>query len=203
MAAKRSRQPPGAVPGNRQQRPKGQKGPSRANYELAIAALLSESTIEAAARKAKVGYRTLKRWLTLPRFQAAYSAARQALVERTVAGLLAITSKAVETLSRNMRCGQPGAENRAAELALAQAFKGAEVLDLARQIAEIKEQVREAEAHGHSNFGSRGRAFAAGPPPAFRPSNATAGQAAGGPGTATDAGGDDAGPLADGPAPLF
>jgi hypothetical protein len=45
--------------------------------EAAIAALLTEPTIEAAAAKARISVRTLKYWLRQPRFQAAYRQARR------------------------------------------------------------------------------------------------------------------------------
>jgi hypothetical protein len=125
-------------------------GDKSRRWELAIGALMSEATVEAAARKARVGYRTLKGWLALPEFQAAYRQARQEVVERTVARLLALTGKAVETLDRNLTCGRPAAEIRAAELALAQGYKGVEVLDLAQEVEELKRLIQEMR-HGQRN----------------------------------------------------
>ena len=46
--------------------------------EEAIAALLTQPSIEQAARVAGVGPKTLLRWLKLPEFQAAYREARRA-----------------------------------------------------------------------------------------------------------------------------
>src|SRR5262245_44185441 len=111
--------------------------------EAAIAALLSEKTNADAAEKAGVGEATLQRWLRLPAFQAAYRRARQEVVERTVARLLKLTAKAVDTLDRNMDCGIKGAENRAAELALAHAVKGVETLDLAADLEELQKRIEE------------------------------------------------------------
>jgi hypothetical protein len=45
--------------------------------EAAIAALLAEPTIEAAARKAGISESTLLRWLQEPAFKAAFRAARR------------------------------------------------------------------------------------------------------------------------------
>ena len=53
--------------------------------EQALAALLTEKTVEDAAAKAGIAYRTLKLWLTRPDFQADYRAARAEILDRTVA----------------------------------------------------------------------------------------------------------------------
>jgi len=53
--------------------------------EEAIAALLSQRSIEDAARTCSVGARTLIRWLKLPEFNAAYRDARRAAVSQSVA----------------------------------------------------------------------------------------------------------------------
>lgn len=42
--------------------------------EEAIAALLTQRNVEEAAREARIGTRTLLRWLQIPEFQKAYSA---------------------------------------------------------------------------------------------------------------------------------
>jgi hypothetical protein len=82
--------------------------------EVAIAALLTQPTIQDAAAKAGVDGRTLKRWLALPDFQAAYRAARHEILDRTVVQLLGACKDAVDTLKRNLHCGKYGPENRAA-----------------------------------------------------------------------------------------
>jgi hypothetical protein len=48
--------------------------------EQAIAALLTQPTIAAAAKMAGIGERTLRRWLKLPEFASAYDAARREVV---------------------------------------------------------------------------------------------------------------------------
>jgi hypothetical protein len=109
--------------------------------ELAVACLLSEPTVEAAAKKAGISYRTLKLWLTRPEFQALYRAARAEVTERNLARLLACTGEAIETLRRNLTCGEFGPENRAADLILSHAEKGTEIQDLRAELDEIKRQV--------------------------------------------------------------
>jgi len=55
--------------------------------EQAIAALLSERTIEAAARVIGIGVKTLKRWLKNPDFHEEYRNARLEVVNQTIARL--------------------------------------------------------------------------------------------------------------------
>jgi hypothetical protein len=108
--------------------------------EQAIAALLAEATVEAAAAKAGVGYRTLKGWLTEPAFRAAYRRARRELVEGAVGRLQAATGQAVDTLLAVARSGsKDGDRVRAAVALLEHAFRGlaeADVLDGGRQAGD-------------------------------------------------------------------
>ena len=108
--------------------------------EQAIAALLAHPTIPAAATACGVGEATLWRWLQQPDFRAAYREARRQVVEVAIAGLQQATGEAAEALRRNLTCGQPGAEIRAALGILGQAIKGAELLDLAERVAALEEQ---------------------------------------------------------------
>jgi hypothetical protein len=107
--------------------------------EAAIAALLSQPTLEAAATAAGVSLRTLKGWLHLPEFAAEYAAARRLVLEGSVARLLAATGRAVETLERNLDADRPGDQIRAAVAILEHAHKGVEVLDLEARIATLEE----------------------------------------------------------------
>jgi hypothetical protein len=116
--------------------------------EQAIAALLAEDTVERAAAAASVPYRTLKNWLTLPAFCAAYRRARTQLLERVVARLLNTTTEAVATLKRNLTCGKPSTEVRAALALIQQSLHGVEVLDLENEVAELRQLVEQISAQG-------------------------------------------------------
>ena len=74
----------------------GQKLTSK--QETLIAALLTEPTYAAAAKKAGIGETTLYRWMKLPDFRAAYDEARRELVKSALRRLQAGTVEAVETL---------------------------------------------------------------------------------------------------------
>ena len=62
--------------------------------EDAIAALLSQRSIEDAAKVAKIGSNTLLRWLKEPDFKAAYLQARRAGVHQAVARMQQATGAA-------------------------------------------------------------------------------------------------------------
>jgi hypothetical protein len=109
--------------------------------EQAIAALLSEPSVEAAAAKAGVGVSTLKRWLVEPGFRHLYQHARTGLLERVVATLLRLSTSAVVALARNLTCGKPSVEVRAAEVILTQGNRGVELLDLAERVVELERKL--------------------------------------------------------------
>src|SRR5262245_53350225 len=114
--------------------------------EAAIAALLSEPTISAAAAKVPVAERTLKEWLTDPAFQRAYREARQSILDRVVVRLLDACGVAVAKLRANLDEGRPGEQTRAAVAILTQATRGVELLDLAERLTALEERQQQWEA---------------------------------------------------------
>jgi hypothetical protein len=120
--------------------------------ELAISALLTEPTVEAAAAKVGVSYATLKGWLKDRAFREVYAATRREILEQTVARLLTLTEQACEALRRNLTAERPADQLKATALILEHAARGVEVLDLARQIAELRADV-EAIKHGRGDDG--------------------------------------------------
>jgi hypothetical protein len=129
----------------------------RRKGQAAIAALLTEPTHAAAAAKAGISEATLHRWLRRPRFLRSYRAARRRVVELAVSHLQQGSVEAVDALRRGLKCGNPLAEIRAAQLVLEQAFRGAELLDLVERVEELERQ-----AHGGSDGNGDGDAEAAG-----------------------------------------
>ena len=114
--------------------------------EALIAALLTEPTHAAAAAKAGVSEATAQRWLKKPEFIAAYRRARRAVVEATIGRLQQAAVEAVEVLRRNMACGVPAVEVRAAVAVLDQTLDGLELSDLAADVEALREEVRGADA---------------------------------------------------------
>jgi hypothetical protein len=91
----------------------------------AIVALLAHPTIEAAAANIKVGESTLRRWLHLPAFRAAYRRARREVVENAIGRIQASTGQAVYTLLSIARDGAKDADRvRAARALLDHALSG-------------------------------------------------------------------------------
>ena len=66
--------------------------------EEVIAALLTQRNMEEAARTAKVGARTLIRWMKDPEFQEAYREARRQAYGQSIARIQQATSAAATTL---------------------------------------------------------------------------------------------------------
>ena len=124
----------------------GEKLPRK--EEQAIAALLAHPTLPEAAAACSTSEATLRRWLQQPAFRAAYREARRQVLEVAVAGLQQAASEAAEALRRNLTCGQPGAEIRAAVAILDQAIKGGELLDLQERVATLEMQQQAVERHG-------------------------------------------------------
>ena len=82
--------------------------------EQAIAALLAEPTLAAAAGALGVSDRTLRNWLKRSTFRAAYREARRQVVEGAIARLQQATTDAVACLQRNLTCEHAATEVRAA-----------------------------------------------------------------------------------------
>jgi hypothetical protein len=125
--------------------------------ELAIAALLTEPTVEAAALKAGVGYRTLKSWLKDREFLASYRRARSAVVEGALGRLQQVTGEAVDTLRRNLTCGRPGDEIKAAVAVLDHAIKAVELADLEARLTALEDGRYEQPTRTSWAAGSNGR----------------------------------------------
>ena|SRR5262245_61113290 len=126
-----------------------QQSSERGKWACTIAALLSEKTIGDAAKRAGVGEATIRRWMKKPKFAALYRAARRSVVESAIGRIQQVAGKAVETLERNLSCGVPAAEIRAASQILDQAVKGIELLDLTERVQELEailEQLKSDEA---------------------------------------------------------
>jgi hypothetical protein len=109
--------------------------------ELAIAALLREPTIEAAAKAVGIAPITLLRWLQVPEFRVAYREARRQVVEGAIAYLQAATNEAVETLRKVMVDGEAPASSRvsAARIVLETAIRGVELLDLEVRVEQLEQ----------------------------------------------------------------
>ena len=109
--------------------------------EHAVLALLASPTLEAAARSAGVSPVTLWRWQRDPAFQEEYRAARRRMVEGALAALQHAAAEAVATLRRNLACGSPSVEVRAAVAVLDQTIKTSELMGLAERLERLEGQL--------------------------------------------------------------
>ena len=117
-----------------------------------MVALLAHPTVAEAAEAVGVGESTVRRWLKDPAFERAYRAERSRALEGAIASLQAASSRAVEALERNLDCGVPSVEVRAAQAILGRAFEGETIYSLADYIAATEEAMEQQKG------GSRWRA---------------------------------------------
>jgi hypothetical protein len=117
--------------------------------EEAIAALLSQPNLEAAARATGIGTTTLLRWQKDPEFDAAYRAARRAAFGQSIARLQQGSSAAATTMLKMMIDPSTPASVRvrAAECVLNHAVKAIEIEDIEARVAEL-ERAAEASREG-------------------------------------------------------
>jgi hypothetical protein len=118
--------------------------------ELLIGELLKHSTIKDAAQAAGIAERTARNWMKEPRFRRAYREARQAILERTTALILALTGKAVLTLRASLDAEDEAVRLRAAMALLTYARELAGEVDTMEDVAELKQQIQELQ-HGQNS----------------------------------------------------
>jgi hypothetical protein len=173
-----------------------------AKQERAITALLEHPTIREAADAADTDERTLRRWLALPVFLAAYRQARLQVVEGSIARLQQASGAAVTTLQECLNADKAGDQIRAAVAILDHCHRGAELLDLAGQVQELKKQV-EGLLNGNGNTPPPGGPAQPEPPGPDGGPESDHGPGQEGPGGDPGGGGDEAGPVAGTIAPLW
>jgi hypothetical protein len=129
-------------------------GSGRKNADGRLAVLLAAGlSVAKAAKKAKVGERTVYRRLKDPDFRRRVEEARAAMVEKTVGKLAAIGNLAVGQLHGLMSKETTGEQVRlgAARAALDFLFRSHEQQTLAKQVEDLRRQVEEISNHGHGN----------------------------------------------------
>jgi len=111
--------------------------------DQAIGALLTEQTIAAAADQVGVSEPTLRRWLKLPDFLAAYREARREVMEKAMAQMQQASWAASTTLIKLLGANNESTRLRAAIALLDQANKGLEMLDHEERLAALEEFVEQ------------------------------------------------------------
>ena len=111
------------------------------NQIVALEALLTSPTQQAASKKAGVDVSTLRRWLKESAFATAYAEARKTLIDGTLNGLQAVAAKAVEALESVLDDinAKPAERISAARAILDFALKGHDQLSMETRLAAIEE----------------------------------------------------------------
>jgi hypothetical protein len=111
------------------------------NEEAAIAALLSEPTLDRAAQRCGIGAKTLWRWLRQPEFQARHREARRLVFEQAILRLQYIAGEAVDALHKSLECPFPAVQVRAALGILDQAVKASELYEMQDRLTKLEQRV--------------------------------------------------------------
>jgi hypothetical protein len=111
--------------------------------EQAIACLLTEPTVQAAADKAGVGVATLGRWLQSRAFRAAYHAARRQVLAGTVQALVLASTDAVAVLAAELKGAKAGDRIRAAEKILGLALRAESLVNLDDRLSALEDDAEE------------------------------------------------------------
>ena len=108
--------------------------------EEAIAALLTQRTLDDAARSVGIGTPTLIRWQKDPEFQTAYREARRAAFGQSIARLQQASCAAVSVLIKVMAdpTSPPSTRVRAADSVLDHASKAIEIEDIEVRVADME-----------------------------------------------------------------
>jgi hypothetical protein len=128
--------------------------------EQALWALLREPGVEAAARAAGVGARSLYRWLNDPMFASAYQAARRDALSLATGRLQTAAQDAVTALTEVMKdpCAPPAARVAAARTVLDVAFRASELEDIEKRLANLEAAAGAvAESEEGKRWGKNGR----------------------------------------------
>ena len=108
--------------------------------EEAIVALLSQRSVEEAARVVNVTPRTLYRWMKEAEFDAAYRKTKRAAFGQSIARLHHLSSAAVSTLGKIMldSTTPPSTRVRAADSILNHTAKAIEIEDVEARVSELE-----------------------------------------------------------------
>jgi hypothetical protein len=124
------------------------------NQQKALSALLSNTSVEAAAQKCGLGERTVRRYLKDPTFAAAYREARDEIFTEAATGMRAIATKAITTLSSGLDESEDiNTRLRAARSVLDYWIKTVELERRLKETEEFEERLKVLESFAASENG--------------------------------------------------
>ena len=112
------------------------------NQRRALEALLTTANVRAAAKKARLGERTVHRYLGDPAFKAELRRRQDGILSATTAALIGLTGQALETLQMVLASASAtdGAKVRAALGWLSHVRQVVELDDLAARVAALEQR---------------------------------------------------------------
>lgn len=113
--------------------------------ELAIAALLTSPSVEAAAKAVGVADATLRRWMAEEDFRAELRQARSQVLEHALNALGGALVEAVDALVRNLRCRRPSVEVAAARAIFELANQQAQLDQLGLRLERLEHAIETRE----------------------------------------------------------
>ena len=116
-----------------------QNGELGATAAMLIVALLHKPSVRDAAKECGISERTAWRYLQKPEFQKRFTEAKRQAMADALNAIQGASLMAVETLKRNMDCGNVFAENAAASTILSNALKAAEQAELLERVKRLEE----------------------------------------------------------------
>lgn len=111
--------------------------------ERLILALISEGSIESAAKKARVSKVTVYKYLKDPQFNQALRDRRNQIFDEAMEKLKVLTSKAVARLTILLKSKDESVARLSSKIVLDSAFRGIETVDFEERLSRIEEVIRE------------------------------------------------------------
>lgn len=114
--------------------------PKLSNKEKALSSLLATNSVREAAADCGLSEETLYRFLKEPEFKSEYRETRRQMVETSIARIQQASGEAIDTLKRNLTCGNHSVEVRAAAIVLENSLKGVELTDILERLEALENE---------------------------------------------------------------
>lgn len=121
-----------------------ENSPFTAKQEKVLICLLNGETVKDAAKANKITETTIYLWLQKDEFKSELRRLRREAYETSFNKVQSVANQAIETLEKNLTCGNPSAEIRAAQILLEQSSKAIETLDILERL-EVLENAAKTE----------------------------------------------------------
>ena len=99
---------------------------------------MNGDTIKDTAKANRISETTIYLWQQKDEFKSELRRLRREAYETSVNKLQSVTDKAIDTLERNLNCGIPSTEIRAAQILLEQSSKAIDTLDVLERLERLE-----------------------------------------------------------------